>query len=139
MDKPPPFQPVIRSQSDVEGLWRRLMNPLGFSSCSLWLVVIEDDLPLPQITEFSEMPDAPDPELAQKLGEILERLVEPDTSFAFLRTRPGGGTPTPDDLGWARVLHDAGRRIGAPLQVTHLAHDHDVVPLVLDDLLAEPA
>ena len=36
-----PFRPVVRAQSDVEEMWRRLMSPLGFTSSSLWIVFIE--------------------------------------------------------------------------------------------------
>ena len=46
----------------------------------------------------------------------------------------------PSDRAWARALYDAGRLAsGARLEVIHLAHDHDVYPLPLDDVLAEPA
>ena len=38
-----PFAPVLRTQADVEQMWRRLMTPLGFPGCSLWMVVVQDD------------------------------------------------------------------------------------------------
>jgi hypothetical protein len=53
--------------------------------------------------------------------------------------RPGRGGPDADDRAWARALHDAGRRSGAVVDVIHLAHDDDVLPIALDDLLAAPA
>jgi Asp-tRNA(Asn)/Glu-tRNA(Gln) amidotransferase A subunit family amidase len=70
---------------------------------------------------------------------VLAPLAVGGTRFALLRTRPGGGRPDANDRAWARALYDAGRRAGAHLEVIHLAHDHDVLPLAMDDLLAEPA
>ena len=71
---------------------------------------------------------------------VLGDVAEPGVRLAFLRSRPGGGTPTSADRAWARALYAAGRRSGTLLDVVHLAHDHDVMPLPMDDLLqAEPA
>ena len=134
-----PFRPVLRTQSDVEQMWRRLIRPLGFSGCSLWMVVIEDDRPVPRIMEIAEMPLAPEEGDAEAIAGVLGELAENGTRFAFLRSRPGGGRPDASDRAWARALYDAGRVAGARLEVVHLAHDHDIYPLAVDDLLAEPA
>jgi hypothetical protein len=134
-----PFRPVIRTQADLEQMWRRLMTPLGFSGCSLWMVVIEGDRPVPKVMEFAEMPESPEDDDARALAGFLEHLAEPYTRVAFLRSRPGFGRPTAGDRAWALALYDAGRRSGARLAVVHLAHDRDVMPLAMDDLLAEPA
>jgi len=134
-----PFRPVLRTQSDVEQMWRRLMKPLGFSGCSLWMVVIEDDRPVPQIMEIVEMPLAPEEGDAEAIAGVLAHLADDGSRFAFLRSRPGGGRPDASDRAWARALYDAGRATGARLEVVHLAHDHDIYPLAVDDLLAEPA
>jgi hypothetical protein len=134
-----PFRPVLRTQSDVEQMWRRLMKPLGFSGCSLWMVVIERDRPVPQIMEIVEMPLAPEDGDAEAIAGVLAHLADVDSRFAFLRSRPGGGRPDVSDRAWARALYDAGRAAGARLEVIHLAHDHDIYPLAVDDLLAEPA
>ncbi|HET7069938.1 MAG TPA: hypothetical protein VFI40_03860 [Nocardioides sp.] len=134
-----PFRPMLRTQADVEAMWRRLMKPLGFGSCSLWLVVIEGERPVPKVMEFAEMPAAPEDGDAEALGVVLEELAEPDTRFAFLRSRPGAGRPNADDRAWANALYAAGHRAGARLEVIHLAHDHDIVPMTVDDLMAEPA
>jgi hypothetical protein len=134
-----PFRPVLRTQSDVEQMWRRLMSPLGFSGCSLWMVVVEGDRPVPQIMEITELPLAPEEGDAEAIAGVLAHVAEEGTRFAFLRSRPGGGRPDPSDRAWARALYDAGREAGTRLEVVHLAHDHDVYPLAVDDLLAEPA
>lgn len=134
-----PFRPVLRTQSDVERMWRQLMKPLGFSGCSLWMVVIEGDRPVPQIMEIAEMPLAPEDGDAEAIAGVLAHLADGGSRFAFLRSRPGGGRPDASDRAWARALYDAGRTAGARLEVVHLAHDDDVYPLAVDDLLAEPA
>jgi hypothetical protein len=135
-----PYRPVITCQADLERMWRRLMTPLGFSGNSLWMVVLEDNRPLPQITEITAMPETPDEHDIEALARVLAEVVEPGERLAFLRARPGGGTPTADDREWARALYAAGRRSGVLLDVVHLAHDHSVMPLPMDDLLqAEPA
>jgi hypothetical protein len=133
------FRPLIQTQTDLERLWRRLMSPLGFADHSLWLVVIEDDRPVPQLMRISAVTDLPGDDDVRVLAGVLEALAAPGLRFAFLTSRPGGGRPDPHDLAWARTLHRAGGRSGACVEVVHLAHDHDVLPIVLDDLLAEPA
>jgi hypothetical protein len=136
---PEPFRPVVSTQADLEQMWMRLMRPLGFTGCSLWMVVIEDDRPVPKVMEFAEMPESPEEDDAEALAAFLAHLAAPGTRFAFLLSRPGGGRPSSGDRAWARALYDAGRRSGAALDVVHLAHDHAVLPLPMDDLLAEPA
>ncbi|MGA8248004.1 MAG: hypothetical protein WB797_13970 [Nocardioides sp.] len=134
-----PFRPLIRTQAELEQLWRRLMSPLGFSGETLWMVVIQDDRPVPQVMEIVDAADAPGDDDVVAFARVLERLASPDTRFAFLRTRPGGGRPDALDRAWAQALYRAGRQSGAGLDIVHLAHDHDVLPIALDDLLAEPA
>lgn len=134
-----PSLPTLHTQTDVEQMWRRLMTPLGFAAASLWMVVIEGERPVPSILEIVELGEPPDDEDVAAFAKLLEHLAEPDTRFALLRSRPGGGRPDADDRAWARALHEAGRRAGARLEVIHLAHDHDVLPLTADDLMAESA
>ena len=133
------FRPLLHTQSELESMWRRLMTPLGFDGHTLWLVVVEDDRPIPRLMEIVEVSAPPEDEDVEAFAGVLRGLARPDTRFAFLRSRPGGGCPDAVDRAWARALHDAGRRAGARIEVVHVAHDHDVLPVALDDLLAEPA
>lgn len=134
-----PFLPLLRTQADVEQMWRRLMTPLGFASPSLWLVVVEGERPVPRVMEFAEMPALPEDDDAEALAGMLGGLADDGTRFAFLRSRPGGGRPDASDRAWARTLYVAGRRAGARLEIVHLAHDDDVYPLTADDLMADSA
>jgi hypothetical protein len=134
-----PYRPLLRTQSDVEAMWRRLMEPLGFGGHTIWMVVIENDRPLPRIVEIVEAVEPPEDEDAEAFGGFLAELASPGCRFAFLRSRPGGGSATAADRAWARTLYAACRRAHGSIEVVHLAHDHDVLPIPIDDLLAEPA
>jgi hypothetical protein len=58
-----PFHPVIRSQADLEALWKKLMGPGGFGGLSLWMLLIDDEIALPQITEITDAIDPPDDDM----------------------------------------------------------------------------
>lgn len=134
-----PFRPRIRTQSDLEHTWRHLMQPLGFGEHSIWMMVINGDRPIPQLSEIAGAVAPPDAEEVDGLAELMRRLradIAPTVRFAFLRSRPGSGGPNPNDLGWAQALYDAARLARVPIEVVHLANDHDLVPIPLDDLPA---
>jgi hypothetical protein len=131
-----PFRPLVRTQSDLEAVWRHLMGPWGFGGHSVWLLVIDaDDRPFPQITEITETDEPPEDPMVTSLAELLRGLAEPGRRFAFLRSRPGAGGVTEDDRAWARALYDAGRRADVPLEVVHRACDQDLVAVPMDDVL----
>ena len=85
--------PIIRTQADLEQVWRTLMEPLGFSDGSLWLLAIgPDDRPTQLLVEIEDEGAAPSPEQAANLGETLAILgedVEPGTRWAILRVAAG--------------------------------------------------
>ena len=138
-----PDETIIRNQADLEQVWRTLMEPLGFGRHSIWLMLIgADDRPLPKLTEIEEADEPPDEELLAPLAALLTRIREelmPEARFAFLRSRPGRPGLTADDRAWARALYEAGRRAGVPVEVVHRACDVDLVPVPMDEVLAEPA
>ena len=134
-----PFRPLIRTQADLEHAWRHLMQPLGFGDHSIWMMLINGDRPIPQLSEITGAVTPPEAEEVDGLAELMRRLradVSPTVRFAFLRSRPGRGGPNPDDLGWAQALYDAARLARVPIEVVHLANDHDLVPIPMDDLPA---
>jgi hypothetical protein len=137
------FDPIIRSQSDLHDAWSTLMGPLGFSGHSIWLMLIQaDDRPLPHLTQIEEAKRLPTREENGHLAETLQMLVSevvPGGRVAFLRSRPGGGGLTLEDKAWAQSLYDAARLAGVPAEVVHRACDVDLVPVPMDDALAQPA
>jgi hypothetical protein len=134
-----PFRPVLLSQVDLEECWRHLIRPLGFRGASLWLMPIgDDDRPLGQITEITEMPEPPEGIALHGLAELLRTLTDElgIPRMAFLRSRPGAGGPSSEDLRWALALRSAAHDAGLATDVVHLATDREIVPLPLDDLPA---
>lgn len=130
---------LITSQADLEQTWRTLMEPLGFSRTSLWIVFLHPDgrphktlieVPAP---DHMTAPDPAAPELLDLLHEWTTHEV-PGGRVAFLRTRPGRGGLSPADKLWAATLYAAARVAGVPSEVVHVANDDQLVPVPLDDL-----
>jgi len=139
-DEPP--RPVLHTQADLEALWRQLMGPLGFRHGSIWMLLIDPDgRPIPQVTEFTDAEDVPAEEMVASVAELLRHLHDPELigRFAFLRSRPGGGGVTTEDLAWGRALHEACRQAGVVSEVVHRANDHDLVAVPMDALLGDDA
>lgn len=136
-----PEETVIRSQADLERTWRTLMEPLGFGTECVWLMLIgPDDRPVPRLVEIDECDEPPTQEAIASFARFLRELREQvgtGVRCAFLRTRPGHAGLTPDDLAWARGLYAAGRLAEVPVEIVHRACDVDLVPLPMDDALAE--
>ncbi|QZY29748.1 hypothetical protein [Nocardioides coralli] len=137
------FEPIIRSQSDLHETWSRLMGPLGFSGRSIWLMLIRaDHRPLPHLTQIEEADRLPSHEQQRSFAEMLQMLVTdvvPGGRVAFLRSRPGAGGLTLEDKAWARSLYDAARISRVSVEVVHRACDVDLVPVPMDEVLAQPA
>ncbi|MDO9455176.1 hypothetical protein [Nocardioides sp.] len=133
-----PFRPSIRTQADLEHAWRHLMEPLGFSRSSVWMMLLDaDDRPLPQLTEVEDCHRPPEPEVLAGFAELAGTLVDdvaPGGRWAFLLTRPGGATVTDLDRAWANGLVRACRAAGVRTEVVHLATDVDLLPLPYDAL-----
>ena len=117
------------------------MGPYGFSGRSTWLLHLDRDRrAIPVITEITECDEAPDPGFVDSLAQVLASLgaEAPGATFAFLVSRPGRGVHEADRM-WARFVHEAGRRAGVGLEMTHLATDAGIVPLPPDDLIPRSA
>jgi hypothetical protein len=130
-----PYRPTVRSQADLQTVWRHLMQPLGFFEASIWMLRLDPGgVAVPRLLEIAEAELAPeDPEAFAALLADLDS-ADPGGSYAFLRSRPGRGGVTPDDRAWAGFLYAAGRLAGVRLEVVHLATDADVVPLPIDEV-----
>ena len=124
----------IHTQADLHALWCGLMEPLGFSEQSIWMLRLGPDrCPTSQIVKIAEADEVPAHADGHGFPEVLRLLAgdEPGHTFAFLRSRPGRGI-TRDDRAWAAFLHEAGRIAGVEVEVVHLATDEELVPLPLD-------
>jgi hypothetical protein len=137
------YQPTIRTQQDLEEAWRFLMHPLGFSGRSTWFMLLDADCrPVPHVTQIEETGPPPAPEQIAGLADVVAELREefaPGGRIAFLLSRPGPPTVTPDDRARARALYEVRRLADVPVDVIHLACDSDVVPLPMDEALPDSA
>jgi len=130
---------LINNQADLEQVWRGLMEPLGFTRASLWIVFLHPDgrphktlieVPAPNSTM---VPDPTAPELLTLLEEWTTQRV-PGGRVAFLRTRPGRGGLDRSDRMWAAALYAAAQVAGVPCEVVHAANDDRLVPVPLDEI-----
>lgn len=137
-ETPPPDRPVIRSQTDLERAWRTLMEPLGFSTRTMWVMFVDpDDRPFPQLLEVSDLPARPTAEDEEAVAAFLHHLpVAPGSGarLAFLLCRPGRDGVGAADRAWAASVYDACRAADVPCEVVHLATDVSLVPIPMDDL-----
>ena len=130
-----PFRTVVRTQSELQGLWRSLMEPLGFSRSALWLTVLIDDTTTGVLVEIADLPALPDPEDLAGFRSMITHVVggDPTARLAMLLARPGGGGPTGADRAWARALLAAAQAADVAVAQVHLATDHDVRAIAGDD------
>jgi hypothetical protein len=137
------FRPTIHTQQDLEKAWRRLMEPLGFSGHSIWLMLIcTDGQAFPHLTQIEDAENPPTSNELANAAQLLEELraeFAPGGRAAFLRSRPGSGGLTPNDRAWADALYEMGRLAGVPTEVVHRACDVDLVPIPMDELLPDSA
>lgn len=132
------FDPVIRTQADLEATWRTLMGPWPFGGHTVWmLVVLADDRVLPHLTQVEGTAEPPDERGIASFAQFLGHLDgDPGDRLAFLLSRPGGPAVTPADRAWASSLYAAARRAGLPCETVHLATEGEVRPLPRDELTA---
>lgn len=129
------FNPVLTTQSELESAWRHLMGPWSYGRHSVWLMLIVDDRPLPQLTEITEAADPPGVDQLGGLTDLLTMLehdVAPGFRVAFLRSRPGKDIVTDLDRTWASRLYAAARRAAVPCEVVHLATRGAIRPIPAD-------
>ncbi len=135
------YRPTVRTQAELEAVWRHLMGPFGYGGRSLWMLQLDENRQaVPHLIEIAECDELPDPGNGAGLVELLRSLDEsaPGGTFAFLVSRPGRGVHESDRM-WARFVHEAGTRSGVSVEMTHLATDAGVVPLPPDDFAVRSA
>ena len=128
---------VIRTQTDLEALWRTLMGDLGFSRTTLWLLLLDHaGEVLPVVVPIEDIPARPT-DAVEKLTEMLTHVVPPGGSAAFLLTRPGTDGPlTTSERAWTRALAIVGGNVGSTLWPVHRANDEALHVCTPDELAA---
>ena len=131
--------PPVHSDADLLDRWRLLMGQEGFAQRSIWLVWFDEHgKQLPLVMPVDEVPQRPDGEMLDGLGEVISTIVNdhaPGGSVAISLSRPGPEAVGEDDRAWGRALLDMARRTALDLRPLHLATVGSVRPLVGDDLV----
>jgi hypothetical protein len=129
----------VHTDRDLDGLWRALMGPLGFSTRRLWILLLDpDDRPVPQLTEIDDIPYDIDARLCEPVMHMCLHLLDmivPGGSVAILFSRPGRNSMSHGDRKLARALHTAASGADVALRPTHFANDVVLSVFALDDLL----
>jgi len=128
---------VIRTQTDLEALWRTLMGDLGFSRTTLWLLLMDHaGEVLPVVVPIEDIPSRPT-DAVENLTGVLTHVVPPGGSAAFLLTRPGADGPlTPSERAWTRALEVVAANLGPTRWPVHRANDVALRPCTPDELAA---
>lgn len=135
MTTTPPRRPTA-SQTHLRALWRRLMGPHPVRSHSLWLMVLQDDVPVPQLMEITGAHE-PNPAMRSSFSTMLRLIADDEQAplrFAFLVSRPGLSTPTSTDRAWASELYAVAREAGVACEVVHVSGGGPARPIPPDDL-----
>jgi hypothetical protein len=94
---------VIRTNADLEPMWRLVMGREGPGLRSLWMLLLDEGgRPLPVAVPIDRVPLLPD-SMADGPAEVLSgvrNLGDP----VLLLSRPGPGHLTEADRQWGRVL-----------------------------------
>lgn len=135
---PPDDLKPLRTQQDLEDLWRMLMGDLGFVQPQLWLAVLDAEHRATGIlTKIEQLPALPEATTTRNLIGVCDSLLEeqfPGGSVAFLYCRPGPGPIIARDLAWGRGLLTAARQADVPCRPVHFACDDVLQVMSLDDL-----
>jgi hypothetical protein len=129
----------VRTDRDLDRIWRALMGPLGFRTRRLWILLLDaDDRPVPQVTQIDDIPYEIDARLCEPVMHMCLHLLEsivPGGSVAILFSRPGQNSMSQGDRELARALHTAASDTDVALRPTHFANDVVLSVFALDDLL----
>ena len=94
------YEPVLTTQSQLEDAWRELMGPWSYGGHSVWMMLIVNDRPLPQLTEIADTAHPPGTEeldaWATSLYAAARRASVP-CEVVHLATR-GAIRPIPADV-----------------------------------------
>jgi hypothetical protein len=100
--------PDVHTPADLERVWRRLIEPLGFGSRQIFAILLDRDGRVhPSIVNVTDCPAAPDGQmlvtLARSLRTVLDE-IDPDGTCALLWARPTHAGTRASDIQWVRAI-----------------------------------
>lgn len=127
--------PALHTDADVQERVSMLVGT-AVTDRQLWIMFMDGDgVQAPVIMPIAEMPAAPDPEIVDRLAEVLGALhsdlatEQGPGSVVLTWERRGPDRPQPADLAWARALLDACGASGTRCLGTFLSTPAGITPL----------
>ncbi|MEV7395945.1 hypothetical protein [Aeromicrobium sp. NPDC092404] len=132
--------PDVHSAADLEALWRRLIEPLGFGSRQIFAVILGHDGRVhPSIVNVTDCPAAPDGQMLVSLARSLRTVLdesEPEGSVAMLWARPTHAGTRASDIQWIRAITAVTQVHALGSWPLHTADDAVLRVMSPDDLAA---
>jgi hypothetical protein len=132
--------PEVHTPADLEAVWRRLIEPLGFGSRQIFAILLGSGGHVhPSIVNVTDCPAAPDGQmlvnLARSLRTVLDE-VDPDGSVAMLWARPTHAGTRASDIQWVRAITAVSGVHSLGDWPIHTADDSVLRVMAPDDLAA---
>ena len=132
--------PDVHTSADLELVWRRLVEPLGFGSRQVFAIVLDRDGRVqPSIVNVTDCPAAPDGRMLVSLARSLRTVLDeadPDGSVALLWARPTHAGTRASDIQWVRAITAVTRTHSLGEWPVHTADDSVLRVMSPDDLAA---
>jgi hypothetical protein len=132
--------PAVHTPADLERVWRRLIEPLGFGTRQIFAILLDRDGGVfRSIVNVTECPAAPDGQMLVSLARSLRTALDdadPDGSCAVLWARPSHAGTRASDIEWARAITAAMSMHSLGDWPVHTADDSVLRVMSPDDLAA---
>lgn len=132
--------PDVHTPAELERVWRRLIEPLGFGSRQIFAILLDrDGRVLPSIVNVTDCPAAPDGQMLVHLARSLRTTLDetdPGGSCALLWARPSHAGTRASDLIWIRAITAAMAMQSLGEWPLHTADDSVLRVMSPDDLAA---
>ena len=132
--------PEVHTPADLERVWRRLIEPLGFGSRQIFAIMLDRDGRVnPSIVNVTDCPAAPDGHMLVNLARSLRTVLDeadPDGSIAMLWARPTQAGTRASDIQWVRAITAVTQAHSLGEWPLHTADDSVLRVMSPDDLAA---
>lgn len=132
--------PDVHTPAALEAVWRRLIEPLGFSSRQIFAIVLGSGGQVhPSIVNVTGCPAAPDGQMLVTLARSLRTVLDetdPDGSVAVLWARPTHAGTRASDIQWVRAITAVSGAHSLGQWPVHTADDSVLRVMSPDDLAA---
>ncbi len=132
--------PDVHTPVDLEAVWRRLIEPLGFGSRQIFVIMLDrGGRVLPGVVNVTDCPAVPDEQMLHNLAAALREALDeadPDGSCALFWARPTHAGTRASDITWVRAITMAIEAQSLGDWPIHTADDSVLRVMSPDDLAA---